>query len=700
MSSAARRIRAAAPGTTLLLLAVFVVPALLAGVLMAGPARAAAAASRPVPAAAAAHAPKAEPARLAVAVRPAAAAQPATTPICKIPGIGDVGGLLGVCPAGSGAIGAVTGGCQNAPVPEAPGGGASGWIETKPSRPPPPAPAFGATARSTEYVQYGYAGLSWTNYGLSCILGTSTNVGAAVDTLFGNLLFGAAKWYVAVDNTVHDWAASPTWLNALNPLVISASRVFHDDLFAIWAGLTVLLLGLTVIARSHSGDIAGAVTKIVWALAVLALVGGVFNYPTLAGQATSQLMSQTLNALDAGFTGPGGQADAAAAHDSLVVNAVLYQQWLMGELGPAYSQAAQQYGPQLFQNQALTWQEAAAPPGQLAQIMKNKQAAWAKIAAEVQKANPSAYQTMQGTRVFRTGAGLLTDVLALVVCSFDLWASLVVIMAMLSVLLAVIILPGLAVVGLHHNMRHLVIGLGSRVGGMLVSGVLYAAAAGVDSRATVLLLSTHVVPLQIAILILALLPVGLWLLLRRVRNQPVFPRPVMMGLGLLGMRHWMRSGTRSGVEQGLAEAPFSSYYNAGQTTYVFVMPGGPPPNWNWNAGPPGPWPPPGGTGGIGGGGGPLPPAGGGALPPPPPGGGGGHTPSPPGSGPPPPPRGPGGGPPFIPPGGGPPRPAPPGPGGGASTPAAPGTVLLRPVPGSPDEFEPYDGGPDANGRGG
>ena len=695
MSCAFRRIRAGTPAATFLLLAVFVVPALLAGVLLAGPAPAAVAAPRPVPAAAAAHAPAAEPARLTVAVRPATAA-PATTPICKIPGIGDVGGLLGVCPAGSGAVGAFTGGCQNAPVPEAPGGGASGWIETKPARPPPPAPAFGANARSTEYVQYGYAGLSWSDYGLSCILGTSTNVGAAVDTLFGNLLFGAAKWYVALDNTVHDWAASPTWINALNPLVISASRVFHDDLFAIWAGLTVLVLGLTVLARSHSGDVAGAVTKIVWALAVMALVGGVFNYPTLAGQATSQLMSQTLNALDAGFTGPGGQADAAAAHDSLVVNAVLYQQWLMGELGPAYSQAAQQYGPQLFQNQALTWQEAAAPTGQLAQIMKNKQAAWVKIAAEVQKADPSAYQTMQGTRVFRTGAGVLTDVLALVVCSFDLWASLGVIMAMLAVLLAVIILPGLAVVGLHHSMRQWVIGLGSRVGGMLVSGVLYAAAAGVDSRATVLLLSTHVVPLQIAILILALLPLGLWLLLRRVRNQPVFPRPVMWGLGLLGMRHFMRSGTRSDVEQGLAEAPFSSYYNAGQQTYVFVWPGGPPPNWNWNAGPPG-GPPPGGAGGIGGGGGPLPPGGGGggALPPPP-GGGGGTTPSPPGGGPPPPP---GGAPPFIPPGpgGGPARPA--RPSGGAGTPAAPGTVLLRPVPGSPDEFEPYDGGPDANGQG-
>ena len=238
---------------------------------------------------------------------------------------------------------------------------------------------------------------------------------------------------------------------------------------------------------------------------------------------------------------------------------------------------AAQYGPQLFQNQALTWQQADGSPQQLPQTEKADQAAWARAAAAVQKANPYAYQALQGSQVSRIGTGLLAVLLAFVVCTFDLYASLVVIMALLSVLMAVIVFPGLAVVGLHHDMRHWVLGLMSRVAGLLVSAVLYAAASGVDARATILLLSTNAVPRQIAVLLLALLPIGLWVLLRRIRNMPVIPRPLMMGIGLLGMRRWMRGGAREGAEQALADPSTWSYYHHGgnNSTYVFIWPGGP-----------------------------------------------------------------------------------------------------------------------------
>ena len=420
------------------------------------------------------------------------------------------------------------GNCKSPPAPQLPGQGVSAWISGSPSPLPAAGTAFGPHPTSTEYEQYGYAGLSWNWYDLGCVSGP-VDVGPQLDTMIGNMFMAAAKVYVALDNQVHNWAASPAWISDLNPLVISASRVMHDDLFGIWAGLALLILAAFIIGRVHRGNVADAVTKVGWALLVLALVGGVFNFPTLAGEATSGLMSQTLNAMSAGFTGPAGEADAAKAHDSLVVTAVLYDQWVYGELGPAYTQTAQTYGPQLFQAQALTWQQAAASPEQVAKAENSAQAEWAKVAAEVQKADPSAYQNLKGTGQSRFGAGLLAAMLAFVVCTFDLYASLVVIMALLSVLMAVIIFPGLAVVGLHHDARNWVTDLLSRVLGLLVAGVLYAAAAGIDSRATVLLLTTHVVPLQMAILLLAILPIVLWVLLRRIRNRSLIPRPVMYG---------------------------------------------------------------------------------------------------------------------------------------------------------------------------
>ena len=56
-----------------------------------------------------------------------------------------------------------------------------------------------ARGRSTEYDQYGYAGLTWSNYDQPCLI---PNVGADVETLLGNWDLGAAKVIVATDNTV------------------------------------------------------------------------------------------------------------------------------------------------------------------------------------------------------------------------------------------------------------------------------------------------------------------------------------------------------------------------------------------------------------------------------------------------------------------------------------------------------------------
>ena len=61
------------------------------------------------------------------------------------------------------------GSCKSQPVPEAPGTGVAGYLEVKPSPLPATAQAFGPTATSTEFVQYGYAGLHWAMYDMGCV---------------------------------------------------------------------------------------------------------------------------------------------------------------------------------------------------------------------------------------------------------------------------------------------------------------------------------------------------------------------------------------------------------------------------------------------------------------------------------------------------------------------------------------------------
>jgi hypothetical protein len=683
-----RRTRHARPVLRLLLLAGVLLPVLLAGLVIARPAPAAAATA--APGTSTAHAQLTSLAVLASPAQPAAASG-----VCSVPGIGDLGGLVGLCPSGSGLVGTIFGHCKNPPTPQPPGEGFSGWLEIRPRPLPAPAAAFGAHAPSTEYQQYGYAGLFWAPYDQPCLI---PNFSAQLDTGIGDMIFSVAKGIVAVDNTVHTWASDPSWTSALTPLVSGATGDLYKALFMTWAGVALLTVALSVALRAHRADMPSALTLIGWAVLVIGLVSAVVAAPGWAGQQASALMGTTLDALDAGFVGPGGQANAAVAHDSLTVSSVLWPAWMRGEFGDPSSAVAQQYGPQLFEAQALSWAQSSGTPQQVAAAVKAEQAQWGKVAAKVQAASPQAYSAIQGNSQSRIGAGFLALLTAVIVCGFDLIASLVVIVALLGVLAGVIMLPALGVVGMHHNMRHLVTGAGSRILGMLINGVLWGAAAGVDQIATKMLLTQNVLPPVLAMLLLAILPVALWMVIRSLRGRPAVPRVVkraaMLGLGYA----FMRRGARHGVEDALDRAG-----PAGPTDMWWTDP------WSWSAGPvpPGTLPPaPPAVPPVGGGPGPAgpavpppPPSGGGPLPRPP---GGGHRPALPPAGPPPgpsssppPPRPGPGSPPQGPNGSGPPPSAPPS-GPGSTGPALrPGTTPAGtgPAPAAPPAPPPPSSGP-------
>lgn len=590
------------------------------------------------------------------------------------------------------------GNCKNQPTAQAPGQGVSGWAQIKPAAPPAPAAAFGTRPASTEYIQYGYAGLFWSTYDQGCV---PTNFATMLDTALGDYLMGAAKVTVAVDNTVHTWASDPSWMNNLTPLVTGASGTLYKALFVTWAAVALIIVAISVFLRAHHADMPSAVTLAAWAVLVIALVSGVVAAPAWAGQQVSGLMSTTLNALDAGFVGPGGQAHAAQAHDSLTVSTVLYPNWLRGEFGDPNAPIARQYGAQLFQAQALTWAQAAASPQQVAATDKADKSSWGTIASKVQSADPQVYSAIQGNANGRIGAGLLALLTAIIVCGFDLIASLVVIAALLAVLAGVILLPGIGVAGMHHGMRHLITGTGSKIFGMLVNGVLWAAAAGIDQVATRALLTQTVLPQALALLLLAVLPVALWMLLRKLRGRPAIPklarRAAMLGLGYAAMRR----GARRGAEDALAEPgpdePPDMYWRDPWTWRADTRPPGPPPVVLPPAPPPAPpvgggpggtLPPPGGPGA---GPRPLPPSPRPALPPGP--GGNGSGPGPDGNGPGPQPGGNGTGPEPGPAGGGaavPPSPPPP---PDPQVPAPEVPVPVAPLPGAAEGPREYTGTP-------
>ena len=519
--------------------------------------------------------------------------------MCSVPGIGDLGGLLGLCGAKSGALGDISninGNCKNPPVPEAPGDAIAGWLEIHPARPPAQAAAFGPRAASTEYDQYGYAGLTWSNYDQPCLI---PNVGADVETLLGNWALGAAKVIVATDNTVHAWAADPAWMSALIPIVTGSTGTLYRALFLGWAAVAMLVVAISVLFRANRSDTSGAVTLVAWAVLVVGLVAAAVASPGWAGQQAQSLMGSTLSALDSGFAGPGSQASANQAHDSLIVQSVLYPAWLRGELGDPGSDTAQKYGPQLFTAQALTWAQATGTPAQITAATKSDQTAWSAVAGKVQQADPVAYSVLTGNSMDRLGAGALAVVTALIVCTFDILASLVVVIALLGVLAGTVMLPAVGAAAMHHRMRHLVIGIGSWVLGMLINAVMWAAAAGVDEVATRALLTQNIMPLQMVLLLLAVLPIALWMIIRRLRGRDAIPRPVrrllMLGVASQLLHRGVRSGASEALERAAQPLPAPSWsWRASPLPRSGAYPGG----WNPRPGltpvPPAQLPPPGG----------------------------------------------------------------------------------------------------------
>lgn len=582
---------------------------------------------------------------------------------CSVPGIGDIGQLAGFCGAGSGfgAASVISSSCKTAPEPETPAESVAGWLETRPARPPAPATVFGPNPKSTEYDQYAYAGLSWSTYDQPCLI---PNGGAVTETLIGNWMLSAAKTIVAVDNTLHGWAANPSWMTVVIPVVTGSASTLYRALFLVWAGIALLAVAISIGFKALRSDTSGAVTFTGWAVLVITMVTAAVVAPGWLGQQAQSLTGTTLSALDSGFNGPGSEASAAQAHDSLMISTILYPAWSRGEFGDPSSATAQKFGGPLLSAQALSWSQAAGNPHQVQAAAAADQKAFTSTAAQVQKQDPMAYQVLTGNTLNRIGTGVLAAVTAFIVCAFDILASLVVVTALLGILAGTVMLPAVGIAGMHHSLRHLVTGLGSKLLGMQLNGILWAAAAGIDQVATRTLLTQNVLPLPLTLLLLAVLPAALWLTIRRLRGRPAIPpagkKAVMMVAGWKMLRKGARASAREAigdaVDDGDLPAPAPMRLRADRIWTVNGWPG----SWA-DRGALGPVPPR-----------PLDPPSsgpGGNVPPPLPPSGGGSGPSAP------PPSGPSGGagpaPAGPPSGGGFPRPRPPRP-PGPPAPSAPG----------------------------
>src|SRR6202050_2886864 len=334
--------------------------------------------------------------------------------VCQVPGIGDIGGLVGLCSSGSaGLVGDLNNICEpSLPQPEPAAGGVDAMIE-------PPA---GSSGGKTLYDNYGIAGQFWAAHGLQC-----SDMTSLIGNNVAGMVFDGAKSLDRVTITVYQSAAGNnilTWLqNAVDKLISALGRAIYFPYLAPVVILGAMWLAWQGLIRKRATrTIEGTLWMVVAATAAIALIGRPADFTgigTTVADGTTGVLNTAFSNLPAtpdsnclpvvagdpqsvtssyAFTSGNGLVDKNA--DELW-SVLVCKPWLWGEPGrPPYGTASSgtqtvvnTYGRQLLLSQAIAANESPS-----AALIQAKQATYTGISDAIQANDPAIYPLFQGNQ--------------------------------------------------------------------------------------------------------------------------------------------------------------------------------------------------------------------------------------------------------------------------------------------------------------
>ncbi len=393
------------------------------------------------------------------------AASVATGGLCSVPGIGDIGGLLGFCALGSsGLVGDLNNVCQpSLPDPEPASTGIDAMV----------APPTSGKQLATLYDEYGVAGNYWAATNLQC---------SDMTSLIGNdvagMVFDAAKSIDRVTITIYQAAAGNgivDWLQRVtDDLITSLGHAIYFPYLSIVVILAAIWLAWQGLIRKRATrTIEGTVWMIAACAAAIFLIG-MPGEVTGFGGGVSDGISQALDAAFAKLPSPGPSSCVPIAKGDPQVQAAVYsytsgsavvdqnadelwnvlvcKPWLVGEFGTSeYSTNGAKptlvntYGRSLLWAQAIAVDERATPA-----LIQAKQAAYTGIASSLETNDPAIYPLFQGKDwTTRLEVGFAALFAALVAGVLILLISVTLILLKLSFLLLLIVGPFFLLIGAH-----------------------------------------------------------------------------------------------------------------------------------------------------------------------------------------------------------------------------------------------------------
>src|SRR5262245_59720333 len=199
-------------------------------------------------------------------------------------------GLLLLAPSTASAFGD----CKEAPIPEVPGRGMSGFFLNTPDKLPPAQDPFAPGATTTIYQQYGYAGLRWHTYDLGCGADVARSPDAVVGTAMSNWAMNLPSSFAALTSSVTGAAFQPTFLGILDPAISHLSGTLCHRLFTPWMPVILVVVGVLILTRARRNNLASTAAAVGWSVVVLFLAVVLFRWPVVAGHFADQTITSTV----------------------------------------------------------------------------------------------------------------------------------------------------------------------------------------------------------------------------------------------------------------------------------------------------------------------------------------------------------------------------------------------------------------------
>jgi uncharacterized membrane protein YgcG len=529
----------------------------------------------------------AAPATLTASLTPAAPLSPGG--VCQVPGIGDIGGLVGLCNQGSsGIVGDLNNICQpSLPQPEQATGGINAMVQ------PPGAPGVGTAGGKTLYDNYGVAGQFWAAHGLQC-----SDMTSLIGNNVAGMVFDAAKSIDRVTITVYQSAAGNnilTWLQDAVDRLISAlgNAIYFPYLAPVVILGAIWLAWQGLIRKRATRTIEGTLWMVVACVAAIALIGRPAAF-TGVGTTVSNGVTGVLNTAFSKLPVPAssnclpvqnGDPQSVAGNFAFSSGNALIDEnanelwsvlvckpWLYGELGStAYATGpggqqtvVNKYGRQLLWSQAIAANETPSTA-----LVQAKQATYSGIASSMQQQDPAVYPLFQGNQwTTRLEIAFAAMFAALVAGLLILLIALTLIVLKLGFLLLLVAGPFFLIVGTHPGFgRVIAIRWFEMLVGVLMKSAAVAIVLSVLLYCYSLIMGTAdaVLPWALKILMIALVTVAVF-----IYRKPFSHLFSAVGYGTLGsteraeysLREASHTFRRSTLDAATAAVPGMASYRA------------------------------------------------------------------------------------------------------------------------------------------